>query len=224
MTSAPPRLSEWLPTVDAALVVIAHPDDESFGLGAVLDGLVTAGAVVDVLCFTRGEASTLGEATDLGARRKAELLAAAAKLGLRRVTLLDRPDGQLDRQPEYELDAAVEGALHDAALLVVFEPGGVTGHPDHQAATAAGLRAAVRHSLPVLEWGVNPDVARALRCEFAAPFVALEGPGTVDVTVDRTAQRNAIACHESQANDNPVLRRRLQLQGQHERLRYHRPA
>lgn len=224
MTTAPPRLSEWLPAVDAALVVIAHPDDESFGLGAVLHALVTAGTPVDVLCFTHGEASTLGEAPDLGKLRKAELLAAAAKLGLRRVTLLARPDGLLDQQPEYELDADIEGALHDAGLLVVFEPEGVTSHPDHQAATAAGLRAAVRHSLPVLEWGVHPDIARALRCEFAAPFVALDGPDTVDVVVDRTAQHAAIACHQSQAHDNPILRRRLQLQGPHERLRYHRPA
>ncbi len=42
------------------LAVIAHPDDESFGLGAVIDALITAGAIVDVLCLTRGEASTLG--------------------------------------------------------------------------------------------------------------------------------------------------------------------
>jgi LmbE family N-acetylglucosaminyl deacetylase len=224
MATAPLRLSDWLPSVDAALVVIAHPDDESFGLGAVLHALVTAGAGVDVLCFTHGEASTLGEAPDLGKLRKAELLAAAAELGLRRVTLLDRPDGLLDQQPDYELDADVEGALLDAGLLVVFEPEGVTGHPDHRAATAAGLRAAARHSLPVLEWGVHPEVARALRCEFGAPFVSLDGPETVDVLVDRTTQHAAIACHQSQANDNPVLRRRLQLQGRRERLRYRRPA
>jgi len=43
-----------------ALAVIAHPDDESFGLGAVLAALSGAGAQVRVLCFTRGEASTLG--------------------------------------------------------------------------------------------------------------------------------------------------------------------
>lgn len=222
--SSPPRFSDWLPSVDAALVVIAHPDDESFGLGAVLHGLVTSGTRVDVICFTHGEASTLGAVPGLGKVRKAELLAAGVKLGLRRVTLLDRPDGLLDQQPEYELDADVEAALHDAKLVIVFEPEGVTGHPDHRAATAAGLRAAGRHSLPVLEWGIHPDVARALRCEFAAPFVALDGPDTIDVLVDRAAQHAAIACHESQAHDNPVLRRRLQLQGHRERLRYRSPT
>lgn len=47
-----------LAQVRRALAVVAHPDDESFGLGAVLGYLVHNGAEVSVLCFTRGEAST----------------------------------------------------------------------------------------------------------------------------------------------------------------------
>jgi EAL domain-containing protein (putative c-di-GMP-specific phosphodiesterase class I) len=34
------------------LAVIAHPDDASFGLGAILDAFVFAGAKVEVLCLT----------------------------------------------------------------------------------------------------------------------------------------------------------------------------
>jgi hypothetical protein len=43
------------------------------------------------------------------------------------------------------------------------------------------------------------------------------------VEVDRTRQLKAIACHRSQATDNPVLWRRLDLLGDRERLRYLRP-
>jgi hypothetical protein len=68
----------------------------------------------------------------------------------------------------------------------------------------------------VLEWGVPPDVARTLNDELATAFVAADG---VEVEVDRTAQLDAIRCHASQAHDNPVLRRRLALQGSRERLR-----
>ncbi|HQA14240.1 MAG TPA: PIG-L family deacetylase, partial [Ornithinibacter sp.] len=39
------------------LVVVAHPDDESFALGALIDRSVRLGAEVSVLCLTRGEAS-----------------------------------------------------------------------------------------------------------------------------------------------------------------------
>jgi mycothiol S-conjugate amidase len=49
------------------LVVIAHPDDESFGLGAVIGQFTAHGTAVHVLCYTRGEASTVNETgADLG--------------------------------------------------------------------------------------------------------------------------------------------------------------
>ena len=48
-----------LPAWAAVLAVIAHPDDESFGLGAIIDRMTSGGAAVHVLCYTRGEASTL---------------------------------------------------------------------------------------------------------------------------------------------------------------------
>ncbi len=55
------RNGREMPAWRSVLAVVAHPDDESFGLGAVIDALTSAGAAVHVLCFTRGEASTLNE-------------------------------------------------------------------------------------------------------------------------------------------------------------------
>ncbi len=55
------RSAGHLPQVSRVLAVCAHPDDESFGLGAVLGALSDRGATTRVLCFTHGEASTLGE-------------------------------------------------------------------------------------------------------------------------------------------------------------------
>jgi LmbE family N-acetylglucosaminyl deacetylase len=58
------------------LAVCAHPDDETFGLGALLAAFADRGAKVSVLCFTRGEASTLGpgehELAELRAERGVE--------------------------------------------------------------------------------------------------------------------------------------------------------
>lgn len=48
-----------LPDTARVLAVVAHPDDESFGLGAIIDGLTAGGMAVAVLCFTHGEPSTL---------------------------------------------------------------------------------------------------------------------------------------------------------------------
>lgn len=210
-----------------AVAVVAHPDDESFGLGAVLSGLVDVGADVGVVCLTHGEASTLGATSDLGARRDRELRAAAIALGVDEVALFDFPDGQLAAIDDAILDSLVDEHAGDADLLVVFEPGGVTGHPDHRAATAAAERVAARRSISVLEWGVNPNVAAALRDELGVAFVPLTADpadDVVDVVIDRRRQRAAMACHGSQATDNVVLHRRLALQGSFERIRRRAPC
>lgn len=198
------------------VAVVAHPDDESFGLGAVLAALAAAGTQTRVLCLTHGEASTLGTSAELGLVRGSELLAAANLLGVSRVRLAGYPDGGLGDVPPELLDAEIEAEIADAAVLVVFEPGGVTGHPDHRAATAAAKRIAARHGLAVLEWGVAPDVAAKLNAELGTCFADFDG---VDVVVDRSAQLAAIDCHISQARENPILVRRLQLQGSFERIR-----
>ena len=49
---------DHLPPWRSVLAVVAHPDDESFALGAVLAGFADAGAAVALLCFTHGESST----------------------------------------------------------------------------------------------------------------------------------------------------------------------
>jgi N-acetylglucosamine malate deacetylase 2 len=40
--------------VTSVLAVVAHPDDESFGLGGVVERLTGRGATASVLCFTHG--------------------------------------------------------------------------------------------------------------------------------------------------------------------------
>src|ERR1039457_5379767 len=55
------RPGRLLPDWRHALVVVAHPDDETFGLGAIAGSFTAGGTAVHVLCFTHGEASTLSE-------------------------------------------------------------------------------------------------------------------------------------------------------------------
>jgi LmbE family N-acetylglucosaminyl deacetylase len=103
------------------LAVVAHPDDESFGLGAVLDAFDRAGTSISVLCLTHGEAYTVHDVAGyLADVRSRELTAAARILGV----LTSR--------------------------CVVFDPSGVTGHRDHAAATTAGLLAAADLNCPFL--------------------------------------------------------------------------
>jgi LmbE family N-acetylglucosaminyl deacetylase len=206
------------------LAVCAHPDDESFGLGAVISTLVDLGAEVTVLCLTRGEASTLGaDAGDLAVTRATELHAAAAVLGARSVVLCGHPDGGLANVPLEVLVGEVELATStaDADLLLVFDEGGITGHPDHECATAAAVAVGRQRGLPVLAWAIAAPVATSLNESFGAGFVG-RGRDQIDIEllVDRQRQQAAIRCHASQSSDNPVLRRRMQLQDDVESLRW----
>jgi len=207
----------------AVLAVVAHPDDESFGLGAVLDAVVRAGGQVTVLCFTHGEASTLhGAAGDLGRLRPAELAAAAELLGVQRTVLLDYPDGQLSGVDLAELARHVLAVAREigADTLLAFDSNGVTGHPDHVRATEAAVRAATELDLPVWGWTVPSSVATRLNAELGTAFTGRPADQIDRVlTADRPRQWKAIAAHASQSNDNPVLRRRLELLGDTEHLR-----
>ena len=136
----------------SVLAVVAHPDDESFGLGAVLEHSSGAGTRISVLCLTHGEASTVhGVAGNLAEVRVRELAAAARILGVADLTPRDYPDGALDQYVAAARSAKlIEGVGADG--LLAFDPSGVTGHRDHAAASAAALLAAADLHLPVLGW------------------------------------------------------------------------
>lgn len=211
-----------LPAVREVLAVCAHPDDESFGLGGVLGSFVAQGSIVRVLCFTHGEASTLGASPrPLGELRAEELEAAASILGVSACKLHGYPDGALAEVPLDVLGALVDQEAAGAELLVAFDEGGITGHPDHIRATQAAAVAGAHRGLPVLAWALPEAVAARLNAELGSGFVG-RASDELDFTVevDRDRQRQAVACHASQSGDNPVLWRRLELLGTTEHLRW----
>ena len=208
------------------LVVVAHPDDESFGLGAIISHMAAAGAAAHILCYTHGEASTLNEnRADLDTEREAELRR-STELAAASLTLLGYPDGRLAATPLEELAAHVTHliARHQPEGLLVFDDTGVTGHPDHQAATRAAAQAATAAGLPVLAWALPAAIAGQLRAETGQPFTG-HPPDRLDLCIrlDRTRQRRAALAHASQISPAAVLWRRLQLQGDSEHLRWLRP-
>jgi LmbE family N-acetylglucosaminyl deacetylase len=213
---------DTLPLLRRVVAVCAHPDDESFGLGAVIATLVEQDTIVEAICLTRGEASTLHiDDGPLDQRRHAELLAATDELGIDRLELADFPDGALASAAAAELHRFIHPIAQGADALLVFDEGGITGHPDHQAATHAALAVADDLDIPVLAWALPAAVARALNDELGTGFVGRD-PDEIDlrVRVERTRQLRAMACHDSQLADNPVPMRRLELTGDIECLRY----
>ena len=220
-------MENLLPVWRRVLVVVAHPDDESFGLGGVIGRFVDDGAEVHVLCLTAGEASTLGAAPDLARTRALELETAAELLGCRSTALLGHPDGGLSGRAEQlaaDIELAIETTRPDGLLVFAVE-GGVTGHPDHEAASRAALAVAADRALPVVEWGLPEAVAATLRDEFGGAFVGHADEALpIVVAVDRSRQVSAAHLHVSQAVPGSVLWRRLELLADREHLRLTLPA
>lgn len=216
-----------LPMWSRVVVVVAHPDDESFGLGAVIDEFARAGSHVHVVCLTHGEASTLGvDAGDLAQVRRGELVEAARALDIAGFTLLSYPDGGLRDLPEGLLSEAVRRVVEAERPdgLVAFDPDGITGHPDHQAATRAALEVARQHRLPILAWAL-PDMVSDIMNDELGTAMAGHPLEEMDIALScrRDAQRVAVRAHSSQHAPGSPLWRRLELLGDTEWLRWLTP-
>lgn len=219
--TAQPDFRPDLARLKSVLAVCAHPDDESFGLGAVIATLADAGADVSLLCFTRGGASTLGDGSDLLETRELELEGAGRVLGLTSIRLLDYPDGRLANVPLKVLTSETASAIEatGADALLVFDPEGVSGHEDHRGATAAAVAAATTAGLPVLAWVIPAEIAYTLNRRFGTQFNGRpRASADLVLAVDRSRQLQAIEKHATQSRDNPVLRHRLELMGNTEWL------
>src|SRR6266536_712500 len=94
-----------MPSIGGLLIAIAHPDDESFGMGGTMAAAAAAGRPVTLVCATRGE---VGEIADpalatpetLGAVREQELRDACAALGVHDVRFLPYRDSGMEGTPE----------------------------------------------------------------------------------------------------------------------------
>ena len=220
-TAVPP------PNWTSVLAVVAHPDDESFGLAAILDAFIFAGASVQMLCLTHGQTWTLAEAPgDLAALRGAELASASDVLGPTRAQLRVIPDGALSELDQRSLatEVVTTATSCGAEGLLVFDTAGVAGDLDHAAVTAAALLAAEKLDLPVLGWTLPDSVAAQLNGDFDANVISHRGEDVdLRVTVERARRRLASHAKASQALPGSPLRRRLELLADTESLRWLRP-
>ena len=136
------------------MCVLAHPDDESLGMGGTLAKYAKEGIETYLVMATRGERGRFGDAAVkpeprvVGEVREAEVRAASKELGIREVYFLDYVDGDLDRANPPEVQGKIAGFLRRIRphIVVTFGPDGAYGHPDHiaisQFAGAAVLLAA----------------------------------------------------------------------------------
>ena len=209
------------------VVVVAHPDDESFGCGSLIARAVTAGSRVTVLCGTRGE---MGERTpdpetdhlDLAEVRERELRAAAAVLGVSGVEVLDHADsgfdgampaGALCALPVGQLVAELDAAFDRLDPTEVLILDGSDGHRDHvhvrdavevvlRRRPAVGLTQSSLANSLMRRWVEEMRVRRPDTAYLDIDLDALGRPDAELDVIDTSAQlatrERAMACHRSQ--------------------------
>ena len=153
------------------LAVLAHPDDESFGMGGTLAYYARKGNDVYLVCATRGEAGMmdpehLGNFKTIAEKRETELRCAAGILGLKAVFFLGyrdsgMPGSEDNRHPNAQVNHPVETVAGEVVkyireikpdIVLTFDPIGGYRHPDHihiqQATTLAFEKADDASFLP----------------------------------------------------------------------------
>ena len=148
------------PSKPVILTVLAHPDDETFGMGGTLALYAKKGVEIHLVCATRGEVGNMdpelmkGYST-IGEVREAELKCAASELGLKAVYFLDYRDLGMPGSPDNVHPQALAAApLEDVAkkvagyirllkpqVVLTFDPIGGYRHPDHIAIHRATVEA-----------------------------------------------------------------------------------
>ena len=146
------------------MAVLAHPDDESLGMGGTLAWCAAHGIETHVVTATRGERGRFftnenrPSDAEVGRVREAELRAAACELGVREVSLLDYRDGDLDDADPREATARIVAHLRRVRpqVVVTFDPFGAYGHADHVAVCQLTTAAMVASADPSFEDGAPP--------------------------------------------------------------------
>jgi LmbE family N-acetylglucosaminyl deacetylase len=142
------------------LSVLAHPDDETFGMGGTLALYAREGADVYLICATKGEVGEVPEGMMQGYSTVAELreheLAEAAKLlGLKEVIYLGyRDSGMPGSEDNHHPQALAVAPIEEVAakvthyirllkpqVVLTFDPIGGYRHPDHIAIQQATEKA-----------------------------------------------------------------------------------
>jgi LmbE family N-acetylglucosaminyl deacetylase len=184
------------------LCFFAHPDDESFGPGGSIAHWISQGAMVHIVCATKG-----GVGGHVAVRAK-ELKCAAKILGVSSVTFLKYKDGQIGNNAliplEKECIQQIEKYKPDT--LLTYDLNGVSGHMDHIAVASATTQAFKKSKSPEqLVYYTIPKAKSNLMGSYFIHFPDGKERNQVDLIIDVSHVWNqkvtAMKQHNSQMHD-----------------------
>jgi len=195
------------------LVILAHPDDPEFFLGAAIARWVEAGHKVSYCLLTRGDKGVKNGSVDpaeLIALRMREQKAAAAVLGVKNILFLNYSDGYLAANLDTR-KAIVKAIRQEKPDIVVgcdptniFHRDNYINHPDHRAAGQIVIDAVFPAAgnamfFPELEEeGVHPHSVKEV-------WLSLTGQPNITIPVTEYWPKRLLALHEHKSQIGPDL-------------------
>ncbi len=199
----------------------AHPDDESFAVGATIASYAAAGVTCRLFCATNGDAGTSSDVPvesreQLGALRRNELVSAARLLGIDAWEMPGHPDSALSAVDADVLVGEIVRAFRTwrPDVVVTFGPeGGRNSHRDHRAISRAATAAfflsglATQYPEQLHENGLSPHrPVRLFYCAWEPPapneeLTALSVAPTAALVASeqaRRVKRDAFLAHVTQ--------------------------
>lgn len=175
------------------LAVLAHPDDESMGMGGTLAKYASEGVETHLVCATRGERGWFGPDEQnpgllaLGKIRERELENAVQELGMQGLHFLDYIDGEVDQVDHAEAIRKIVTHIRRIMpqVVVTFPPDGNYGHPDHIATgqfTSAAIICAADASYQDSENFAPYRVSKLYYMVDSENFIKLVAPFVGDMT------------------------------------------
>ncbi len=206
---------EYFPKI--AMSIVAHPDDQDFGVSGTLAKWAKAGSKIISVLITSGDSGS-NDVTKgaeykpvLAKLREAEQLAANAVLGIQETVFLHYPDGELVADIKLRKDLTRLIRIYKPDVVVSGDPTGwfygneYINHPDHRAAAESALYAVFPSAgtrlmfTDLLEAGYEPHNVKRLYIHGA------EKPDTwVDISETIDTKIEALKKHISQVDTHDV--------------------
>ena len=184
------------------MVILSHPDDESFSIGGTLAKYASAGVKVILICATRGELGIPNiSPEETGKIREAELYAAVKVIGISDVIFLGYRDGDLISVNSDEIIFRLIEFLQaeQPQAVVTFGPDGISGHSDHIAMSQFVTQAVDQSEIKTRLYYIAPSDATLQGCGVPPPSEIVGGFVTgIDVENYLVTKVRAMQCHVSQ--------------------------
>jgi LmbE family N-acetylglucosaminyl deacetylase len=199
---------------EAAMVVVAHPDDAEFMAAGTVAKWSRTGSTVTYVIVTKGDKGsddTGMTPSQLAEIREAEQRAAGKVLGVKNFVFMGYPDGYLEHTLELRRDLARVIRTYRPEVVICFDPtnrffsDNYVNHPDHRASGDATIDAVFpsardRLTFPeLLADGLEPHKVAQLWLGAAAQ------PNTfIDIGDTLEVKCKALRAHPSQFSEDVI--------------------